>query len=176
VLPHAGPESASFGSTIRATSVSAHNTGACFVTVDGTARCWGSRVNGRTGDTANTGTINVPSTVMAFTGGALTNVVAMNGGSLTTCALRSSGTSACWGANASGQTSAAAGTDSATAFVVNGTSGSLPGVIGVTSGLNHSCGMTANNQVYCWGSNALSNLGRVGGTSNIAKAVQFPTS
>jgi alpha-tubulin suppressor-like RCC1 family protein len=190
ILPHAGKNNANLGSAFAfftVESVSAHALGACAVVADGTARCWGSRENGRLGREfePTAGFAHVPAvleegffdmsmTPPSFTVRPMAQIVGINGGAATKCALRADGTTWCWGFNASGQ----AGVETSYPNVnsgrrVNRPGGPLTGAIVVAAGGFQSCAMTATGGVFCWGANNVLNLGTLIGGGPIASTVLF---
>ncbi len=86
-----------------------------------------------------------------------------------TCATRADGTVRCWGSNAQGQLgNNQLGVDSSQPVGVH----VLPSnVRGVNTGVDHTCGVLAGGQVYCWGKNTLGQLGN-GMTTDQAVPVQ----
>jgi alpha-tubulin suppressor-like RCC1 family protein len=79
-----------------------------------------------------------------------------------TCALAPDGRAYCWGRNASGELGDG-----------SGVSGSVPTevaagarrFVALTAGSAHTCGLTTQGQVFCWGQNTFGQLGD-GGTDN----------
>jgi alpha-tubulin suppressor-like RCC1 family protein len=124
----------------------------CGLTSDGSAYCWGSNVNGQLGDNAFT---NRDAPVPVATG---VKFVRIDAGTQHTCALTSDGKAYCWGSNTRGQ-------------LGDGTTTLRSGPVAVTGGLTfqriaaggfsigHTCALTIGGAVYCWGDNALGQLG-----------------
>lgn len=79
------------------------------------------------------------------------------------CAVTSTGLVGCWGANAFGQLGDDSALDSTDPVAVNAF-GVLKDreVVKVTSGDQHSCALTADGAIACWGSNDQGQLGRPG--------------
>jgi alpha-tubulin suppressor-like RCC1 family protein len=131
-------------------SISAGFFHTCGLTAAGAAFCWGFGGLG-----------NAISTVPVAVSGGLT-FVAVTSGSLYTCALTAAGAAYCWGNNASGQLGfgPATLTDVALPTPVSG------GVSFVSLSadnqndiFDHTCGITAQDVVYCWGENVAGELG-----------------
>ena len=82
--------------------------------------------------------------------------LSVNPGWYHTCALAADGTAVCWGSNKNGQLGR--GTTGAGQSIPRPVSGS-PKYIRLAAGANHTCGLTANGVVQCWGYNAFGQLG-----------------
>ena len=133
--------------------------------------CWGFNPFGQLGN-GTTGRDSIPRPIVAsvaFNGRAMdvSTTVAGTATAMTlaagydhTCALDTVGLAWCWGSNALGQLGTATlsfgpGIISAGPVdVANGIS-----FVQITAGENHTCGLTAGGQIYCWGSNARGQLG-----------------
>jgi len=125
---------------------------ACALLTDGTARCWGFGESGQRGD-GSFGTFAF--SPVAVSG--LTGAVALDAGYGHTCARLADATMACWGENREGQlgdgTTANPGTPHPVA--VSGISGTT----GFTTGAYHTCALTGNGALRCWGRNDSGQLG-----------------
>lgn len=85
-----------------------------------------------------------------------TQVIQITAGSSHTCALTTDGKVYCWGYNRSGRLGDGTTTDRSLPAPVN----ALPdGVIAVEAGGSHTCALTADGKVYCWGDNYSGQLG-----------------
>jgi alpha-tubulin suppressor-like RCC1 family protein len=127
---------------------------ACGLNAQGVAFCWGKDSSSQLG---NGDGVRVNSTTpIPVAGGFLFS--AITAGQAHSCAIRSSDNVAmCWGDNSQGQ-------------LGNGTVGGMadnpapivgaPPLIAISAGGLHTCGLTAQNTVFCWGSNASGQLGR----------------
>ena len=83
-----------------------------------------------------------------------------------TCALTASGAAYCWGRGESGQLGTSASTNTCTidgqAFPCKLTPAPVRGGIAFTqlaAGVAHTCGLTSDGSPYCWGDNAVGQLG-----------------
>ncbi len=86
----------------------------------------------------------------------LTNVSAVATGSGHTCAFVSNGTVQCWGSNGQGQLGRGLrGDGDSTPFAVNG----MSNVSAIAAGYEHSCALTREGTVRCWGANYYGQLG-----------------
>jgi alpha-tubulin suppressor-like RCC1 family protein len=136
-----------FGDQQRQSADAGHS---CGVTRDGVAYCWGyntfHQVNGSSGDQLTPQPI----------GGQL-RFVDVNPGDYHTCGLATTGKAYCWGYNNTGA-------------VGDGTTTTRPSPVPVAGGLtfrgistgpfaSHSCGVTTDRRVYCWGANGSGQLG-----------------
>ena len=160
--------SASFvPSTITGQNVEELATGAGFVCarlVDGTVSCWGSNGTGQLGqDPATLRQSYAPVSVPG-----LDSVTRLAAGASHICALKSDGSVVCWGGNEEGQLG-----DGMLDHPMNCMPGSsfldcsstpvtvtLPSAaVTIASGLEHSCAILMDGEIYCWGYNDQRQLG-----------------
>lgn len=130
----------------------------CARLVDGQITCWGSNYAGQLGNGGAPQYIypwHSPVQVTAYTGAAS----AVSAGGYHTCAVRPDGRVFCWGANGYGQVGAGFVSHVITQAV--DASASLPNVTftAVSAGRQHTCALTADGAVYCWGRNQAGQLG-----------------
>lgn len=134
----------------------------CRVNPQGIAFCWGLNIYGQLG---NGSTTDSPIPV-AVSGGLSFTAVA--GGLFQTCGLTTGGTAYCWGFAANGRLGNGTTTGPQTCIVGNfpwpcsmtpvAVSGGLS-FTAVNAGNVHTCGLTTGGAAYCWGLNALGELG-----------------
>ena len=124
----------------------------CALLENGTITCWGA-----------VGNQNVYATPVSAEG--LSNVAEVSAGYRHTCAILRNGTLTCWGDNGVGQLGIGAkGGIETTPVCVPG----LENVSHVSAGKSHSCAITTNGSVVCWGYRG---YGRVGDGNNDGVAI-----
>jgi alpha-tubulin suppressor-like RCC1 family protein len=123
----------------------------CALTSAAALYCWGDNAGGDLGNGSTT-----MSDVAVAVSGLGSTVVAMTAGKEHTCAVLGTGTVECWGSNTEGQIGN--GTTSASETSPQAVSG-LSGVTGIAGGGYHTCAVTSEGSVWCWGSNADGQLG-----------------
>jgi hypothetical protein len=131
-------------------SLSASGAQTCGITTGGAAYCWGSN-GGAFGDGTTT---NSPIPVPAAGGLALTSIMASGAH---TCGLDASGTAYCWGLDDQGELG-----DGTFAQQLRLSPVRVSGGLTFTSlsvGGQHTCGLTSNGALYCWGRNYDRELG-----------------
>lgn len=135
----------------------------CALTSQGTVQCWGLNQYGELG---NGTTSELPGKAPVLVKG-LSSVVSIAANSLHTCALTSQGAVQCWGHNVDGELGDGSFKDSSVPIDVQGLSS---GVLAIGAGTSHTCAVTAEGGVTCWGGNAFGQLGD-GSTSKSAVPV-----
>ena len=122
----------------------------CAVTSAG-VRCWGNNNYGQLGD----GTDTDRATAVPVTGlpGGVASAAA---GARHTCAVAGSGAVMCWGENHDGQLGDGTRVDRNAPVAVTGLAG---GVKVVAAGERHTCAVTSDGKVLCWGNNHYGQLG-----------------
>jgi hypothetical protein len=122
----------------------------CALTNGGGVKCLGFNGSGL-GDGVGHPTAK-PVDVVGLTSG----VRAISAGSAHVCAITAAGGVSCWGSNFSG---ALGNGSESTSDVPVAVVGLIGGVRGIAAGLNHSCALTGDGGVKCWGANHLGQLG-----------------
>ena len=139
-------------------SISAGQYHTCAVTSDGKAACWGGNYYGQIGNA----TINWEYSPIVVSGGALAGkkVTSVSVGSMHSCAVTSDGKAACWGLNSSGQLGDGSSSNSTVPVAVD-LSGVLAGksLISISAGRVHTCAVSSDGLVACWGDNSNRQLG-----------------
>ena len=123
----------------------------CALTLAGGVKCWGYNASGQLGDGSNSNSAN-PVSVVGLSDG----VVSVAGGVDHTCAVMRGGAVKCWGENGRGQLGNRSTTSSTVPVTVAGLSS---GVSAVAAGRNHTCALTVEAGVKCWGTNYSGQLG-----------------
>jgi alpha-tubulin suppressor-like RCC1 family protein len=124
----------------------------CALLEGGSVKCWGLNTYGQLGTGAASDPVNAPVTVKGLSSGASALVT----NSLHNCALVEGGTVKCWGHNVDGELGDGTVKDSAVPVPVKGLSA---GVVALGAGTGHTCAVTAEGGVKCWGNNAFGQLG-----------------
>jgi alpha-tubulin suppressor-like RCC1 family protein len=144
--------------------------------VSKTAYCWEANAHGEMGN----GTTDGSTTPVAVSGDLA--FVQLSAGIIQTCGVATDGAAYCWGNDSFGQLGVSPGVLSARCAVQNLPCALTPvRVIGwrrfrsVSTGFgNHSCGVTVDTNIYCWGLAQSGQLGygsRVGATSQPLRVV-----
>ncbi len=123
----------------------------CEAGVTGRVYCRGSNNAGQLGDAA-------AQRLNSLVAG-LSEATAVAAGSAHSCALQANGEVYCWGSNSSGQLGDGTLTSRADPRQVS----ALPAsVVAISAGAEHTCAVTADGRVFCWGRN---DAGQVDGTT-----------
>ncbi len=123
----------------------------CALTSTGGVKCWGHNYYGQLGDGTTTNRWT-PVNVNSLDGG----VRAISAGSIHTCVLTSEGAVKCWGSNMGGQLGDGTTIARLTPVDVFGLSS---GVQAISAGGTHTCVLTSEGAVKCWGHNGFGELG-----------------
>lgn len=127
-------------------SVGAGTHHTCAVMTDGTTRCWGKNDYGQLGIGSMGDEYYTPQEVVGFVPADATEVTS----SLHTCALRADGTALCWGYNQYNQLGNGTTTNQSTPVAVYLGTRRL---VSISAGSIHTCALTTDNRVLCWGRN-----------------------
>lgn len=142
-------------------SVSVGSSSTCAIAPDLAAYCWDANPAGGIGD----GTVAGSTTPRAVSGSF--RYVAISSGGMHSCAVDDAGMARCWGAGREGQlgispsflvSRCAAGTVACSPVPVKVSGWRKFTAISAGQG-NHTCGLTLNGNVYCWGAGNLGQLG-----------------
>lgn len=126
----------------------------CALTLGGGLKCWGYNSNGQLGD----GTVNTTRLTPVDVTGLAIGVVQVSVGYVHSCAVTTGGNAKCWGYSPYGQVG-----DGSVPFTNRPTpvdvTGLTAGVAQVRAGSNHTCALTTDGGVKCWGFNSSGQLG-----------------
>ncbi len=123
----------------------------CALSSAGQVKCWGENPRGQLG-LGTTDSALEPMHVASLEGG-VTDVAA---GAGHTCALLDSGEVRCWGVNDQYQLGGGAPAEARSPVPVQGLT---DGIRNIAAGAGHTCAVTANGEVHCWGGNTHGELG-----------------
>lgn len=133
----------------------------CAVATDGTIHCWGRNNNGQMGDGLVVDNLDPERVTLGSVSGKSFKQISTGGQHV--CALATDNTIHCWGAGGHGQLGDNTGASNRTAVAVNMVNGvsSLYGktITSITVGTFHSCALTSDGKVHCWGDNGSGELG-----------------
>lgn len=165
-LGRATPVAVLGGLTFASISTGAIHT--CALTPAGAAYCWGD--NGFAREigigSATPALVLVPAAVVG--GGTFTSISASRANDVFThaCALTSAGGVYCWGSDVSGELGVAAGPETCPFGTLTPTCSSRPLLVAsplafrsIAVGLEESCGVAMDGEMYCWGGNDVGQLG-----------------
>jgi alpha-tubulin suppressor-like RCC1 family protein len=133
------------------TAIAAGDRYACALMSGGGVRCWGYNEFGQLGDATTTDRTS-PVEVTGLAGG----VRAIDARGEHTCALMTAGGVKCWGANINGQLGD--GTTNSSAVPVD-VAGLTTGVMAIAVGGEHTCALSSDGGLKCWGWNATGQVG-----------------
>ena len=123
----------------------------CALTIAGAMACWGWNAYGQLGDGTQLNRL-VPVGVTGLGAG----VAAIAAGAYHSCAVTAAGAALCWGQNDWGQLGDGTATSRTTPTAVSGLGS---GVASMAAGMVHTCALTSDGGVACWGENSYGQLG-----------------
>ncbi|MCE7981366.1 MAG: RCC1 repeat-containing protein [Caldilinea sp. CFX5] len=133
------------------TAISTGGAHTCALLQTGGVKCWGYNWAGQLGD-GSTESRLTPITVSGLTQG----IMALSTGLQHTCALTTTGSVLCWGRNDLGQLGDGSNTDRHTPVAVTNLTANITAISG---GSGHTCALTTNGEIFCWGGNFSGPLG-----------------
>ncbi len=141
----------------------------CALSHDDEVWCWGNNNYGQAGFDVSDTNILKPQKIAA-----LSDVIQIELGAYHSCALKSNGKTYCWGLNSNGRLGDGTSANTHIPELVYGTDGANA-FESITVGWDHSCGITSDAKVYCWGSNTYGQLGQDSSTasSNTPQELSF---
>ena len=147
-----GPQKASMPLGRDAVEISSGSYHTCALLDDGSIRCWGSNSFGQLGD----GTTIERTSPVPVDLGAGVSAIGVSSGESHTCAVLTDNRVKCWGLNANGQLGDGTTIDRHTP--VYSSMGGI-GALMVSAGSYHTCAITIERNVMCWGENWNGQLG-----------------
>ena len=129
-------------SGVQAIDAGSHHS--CALMVAGGVKCWGYNLNGQLGDGSREVLSRIPVDVSGLAGG----VVAISAGGGHTLAMMTDGSVKAWGCNCLGQVGDGSTVDRDLPVDVKGLTSSASAI---TAGDGHSCALTVEGGVLCWG-------------------------
>ena len=123
----------------------------CALTQEGSVKCWGANYYGQLGNGSFTSS-STPVDVKGLQRG----IIALAAMGCHACALTSSGAVKCWGLNNDGELGNGTNINSNIPVDVDGLHS---GVTAITAGHSHSCAVTIDGAMTCWGQNKYGQLG-----------------
>jgi alpha-tubulin suppressor-like RCC1 family protein len=126
---------------------------ACVLTANGGVKCWGDNLHGQLGDGSQQES-GVPMDVVGLSSG----VRAISAGESHTCALTTGGGVKCWGVAGDVDFNGVTDLRDMTTKYIPGLSS---GVTAIASGDAHTCALTTEGGVKCWGENGYGQLGDI---------------
>jgi alpha-tubulin suppressor-like RCC1 family protein len=145
-------------------SISAGDEYSCALTTGGGVKCWGDNSYGQLGN----GTTSA-SAIASDVQNLQTGMVTVSAGTDHICGVTTAGGIKCWGLNSAGQLGDGTTTNSATPVDVIGLTS---GVSAVSAGGNHTCALTTQGAVKCWGFNLYGQVGN--GTNTVTGCLCIP--
>jgi alpha-tubulin suppressor-like RCC1 family protein len=125
--------------------------------------CWGSNAGGQLGD------MDADDSSLPIEAFGVIRFVSLALGDAHTCGATREGRVFCWGANNRGQIGNASTTESRVPFFVRPNRRAT--FVKVAAGSAHSCGLTAEGEVFCWGDNAAGQVGTGKGSRVLSPAL-----
>jgi alpha-tubulin suppressor-like RCC1 family protein len=161
-------------STLVRSTMAAGGYHTCGLDAAGAAYCWGYNGYGQLGNATGLGSATANPTPVPVGGGVA--FASLTAGAYHTCGLTAAGTAYCWGSNFTGQLG-----NTTNSGVLDGTDSRNPTPLLVDGNLtfavleaggDHTCGITPQGAMYCWGNNR---LGQLGTTTNNGVSLPNPT-
>lgn len=128
----------------------------CAILYDGSALCWGKNSHGQLGDGTTEDILAPLLTKKVFDAG----VEKIGGGAEHSCAIVGGGVF-CWGSNQYGQIGDFALDYGSQVTVPQAVHGLGAGIVDLAVGAHHSCALSGDGDVHCWGRNHRGQLGNL---------------
>ena len=164
-MANTGPTPTRVPGSLRFSSISVGGLTACAINADTKAAyCWGANFDGKIGD----GTLEARALPTAVSGGLKFASIRQSRANSTvshTCGATTDGRAYCWGGNTRGQVGSAS-PRSCVVFSVTvpctlepALVQGLADVTRIDAGLDHTCALTRQHEIRCWGDNTTGELG-----------------
>ena len=157
--------------------ISAGSAHTCALTEEGGVLCWGNGINGRLGNNCDSSCTdkNHAVAVVEEDGSTdpLAGIVQISAGDLHTCALTDGGEVLCWGEGSYGRLGnhgIASKDHPVNALNLDNSSTPVSEIVQISAGNSHTCALTVDSNVKCWGNGTDGRLGD-DGTSTRQRAV-----
>lgn len=140
----------------RFTAISAGLAHTCAMDDNGRAYCWGHNRDGQLGDGSRTSRASP----VAVAGGV--RFARLDAGRKHTCGVTADGVAHCWGANLTGQLGHPSLESCELAVPCSLTPSTVDSPVrfsNITAGSDHTCGLSATGEAFCWGQNGGGALG-----------------
>ena len=145
---------------LKFSSITSGGTGhfTCGLTITGKAYCWGNNRYGELGNNS-TADANIPVPVATPKAEKVLRFLSISAGGAQTCALTSSGEAYCWGQVFYESRGVVGVGTSRIPIKITARNGPVLQFSSISVGGEHTCALSKNSFVYCWGSNHFGNLG-----------------
>lgn len=137
---------------VNVNAIAAGGSHTCALTNKGAVACWGNNSAGQLGLGKAGGDQPTPIAVAGIDD----EVIAITAGGSHTCALTVKGTVKCWGSNNFGQLGDGTSIARPAPVDVSGLDGEI---VAIAAGENHTCALTSESGIRCWGLNGFGQLG-----------------
>lgn len=141
------------GLTRGVSAIAANGYQTCALTSGGGVKCWGINIYGTWGDGISTNT-NYTTPVDII--GLMSDISMIDMGGTYLCVLTLDGGVKCWGDNRQGQLGDGTTTQQSTPIDVEGLES---GIVDIATGSLHTCALTSDDKIKCWGANFTGQLG-----------------
>ncbi len=134
----------------------------CGINTSGVALCWGQGTNGKLGQNAASTSSFTPVVVKTSTGAESDlRFLQISAGEEHVCGLTTNARVFCWGQGTSGQLGNDSSTNVTTPVSIKqlGGADSILRFASIGTGRTHTCGMTTDGQMFCWGNGSNGKLG-----------------
>jgi alpha-tubulin suppressor-like RCC1 family protein len=124
----------------------------CGLTTSGDVYCWGDNETGTLGINSTTDSL-IPAKIDGFS-----SFIDITTGDYHSCGIKNNGIAYCWGWNGYGQLGNGTTEDSLVPVALSLLEGEHSFIM-LSAGSSHTCGLTTDGEIYCWGWNYSGQLG-----------------